>query len=367
MAKQMELPAAFAAAGKDGRGASDSDGLIYKTFGITTKAGSLNEKERSIEVVASTDAIDSYDEIVEQDWDLSRFRQNAEKTGPVLYNHNRASGGLFGGGLRQEETLPIGKAANAEVVDGQLQAKLIFATAAANPFAELVWNQFREGMISAVSVGFRSGEHRREKRGNRDVTVLSKNTLYEISATPIGANPEAHAKNQQPELDSRAFAEDKDMDPEARIKELEQELSTVKASLEAANKAAQDAVTTHKTEIDKRDGEITALKTALVEKTGDLTKITGERDSAVKDRDEARKSLATVEVKALVGKKITPDEVEDYVVDYLADKAKFDKRIAKRPDLHLGDEVSRGAGGDLTTNKSADTADQRLADAISVE
>lgn len=135
------------------------------------KAG---DAARSVDVVASTDAIDSMGEIVEQSWDLKRFKAN-----PVV---------LWAHASREP---PIGKASAVAVRDGKLQCRITFASEKANPRAEQAWNLIQEGMLGAVSVGFRPRSVRKERRDDREVYVLADNELYELSVTPVPANAEA--------------------------------------------------------------------------------------------------------------------------------------------------------------------------------
>src|SRR5689334_6762020 len=93
---------------------------MHRSFGITIKAGWVDDKKRSVRVIASTAAIDSYDEIVEQSWQLERYRSNPV----VLYGHNRV--GFLGLGGAPEKTLPVGYASDVAVVNGQLEATLNF-------------------------------------------------------------------------------------------------------------------------------------------------------------------------------------------------------------------------------------------------
>lgn len=140
---------------------------------------SLNESNRTCDFVASTDTVDSYGEIVDQSWDLGRFNANPV----ILYAHNRSS-------------LPIGRATRCEVVNGQLECTIEFATAAANPMAEQIWQLVRSKMLRAVSVGFIPGKMTTEYRpGFGDVVVLRENKLREISVVTLPANPDALAKS----------------------------------------------------------------------------------------------------------------------------------------------------------------------------
>lgn len=155
--------------------------IELQALAARVRAGS--EEERVCDVIASTAAEDSYGEIVEQSWRLERYLANPV----VLFAH-------------ESDELPIGTAENVRVEDGALRARLRFASAEASPRAEWVWRSLREGTLRGVSVGFVPHGVRFEKRGDRDVMVLSDNELLEISVTPIPANPEALAQ-----LRARAF------------------------------------------------------------------------------------------------------------------------------------------------------------------
>lgn len=146
--------------------------IIRRDFAASTKA--TDEEKREAQVIASTDAVDAYGEILVQDWDLTRYRGN-----PVV---------LFG---HRSDLLPIGYARDVDVKDGKLVATIAFVDASANELAEQVWQGIKQGSIRGISVGFRSKSAKMEKIDGRDVYVLRQNELLEISVVPIGANPEA--------------------------------------------------------------------------------------------------------------------------------------------------------------------------------
>lgn len=181
--------------------------------------------ERWIDVVASTDALDSYDEIVEQSWDLSRFLANPV----ILYAHNSRGESL-------------GYASNVSVVDGKLQMRLNFCDEQANPQAVRVYHQFKQKALRAVSVGFIPRDVRLEMRDGKEVFVLANNLLLEISPTPIGANPEALAK-QHALIRSKALATKNQESPGAeRANHTENDMDEkTKAALDAANIAREAA------------------------------------------------------------------------------------------------------------------------------
>jgi hypothetical protein len=172
---------------RDAEKADMSEPIFYRDMPVNIKAVDL--ESRSVPVVASTEAIDSHDEIVEQDWDLGRFKTNPA----YLWNHNRFAEGV--------NALPLGTAENVRVENrgtpqAALKATLVHASAAANPMAEHVLQSFNEGSLRMVSVGFRPRKIRFEERDGRELAILGDNLLLEISATPIGSNPEALAEQK---------------------------------------------------------------------------------------------------------------------------------------------------------------------------
>ena len=131
-------------------------------------------EERTFTAIASTDTVDSYGEAIDQaSWRLERYNRNPV----VLYAHDSRS-------------LPIGVSTKIGIEAGKLVVTARLATAQANPRAEEVWNCIKEGAICGVSVGFLPKSVRTEKRNGVDVTVLADCELYEISVTPVPANPD---------------------------------------------------------------------------------------------------------------------------------------------------------------------------------
>jgi HK97 family phage prohead protease len=147
---------------------------------LITRAAALrfvSGDERAVDVLASSDTLDAHGTIVEQDWELDEFRANPV----VFYNHEHGE-------------LPIGRAEDIRLEDGALQMRVRFASAEANPRAEQAYRLMREGVLRGVSVGFVPGDVRLEKRDGRDVLVLSRNRLFELSVTPLPSNPDALAR-----------------------------------------------------------------------------------------------------------------------------------------------------------------------------
>ncbi|HKY37139.1 MAG TPA: hypothetical protein VJN18_14440 [Polyangiaceae bacterium] len=105
-------------------------GLSYGP--MYTKA--FDAKTRSVDAVLSSETIDGHGEIIDQaSWQLARYLQNPV----VLYMHSHFD--------------VVGHAQGIKIVDGQLQARIVFAT---TRLAEEVATLFRDGAMRAFSVGF---------------------------------------------------------------------------------------------------------------------------------------------------------------------------------------------------------------------
>jgi len=337
------------------------DGLVRRTFGITVKAGTLDEKRRCVRVIASTDSVDSYDEVVEQDWDKRLGRYN--KNPVVLYNHNRV--GFLGLGGAAADTLPVGYAEDTRMVNGQLEATLCFVDAEANPMAERVWQGFRQGSIRAVSVGFLPHSVYEEKDNDREILHLADNELYEISAVAIPANADAVAlsaghSTERDRLRARArgakttsaAAEpmEKTMDPKELAEKLKAaetknaELSAQVSTLETKLKAAEDGSKTLETSLETAKTALKTAETSLAEKSAELA-------TALSAKGESETKLIEREVEDLVGKKIAPAEKADFIKLRTSDPTLFKSMIAGRPDM----PHTRGVVKEETKTKGSST------------
>jgi HK97 family phage prohead protease len=330
----------------------NDDGLVRRSFGITVKAGSLDEKRRCVRVIASTDSIDSYEEVVDQTWQLARYNKNSV----VLYNHNRV--GFLGLGGAPEHTLPIGYAEDVRMVDGHLEATLCFVDKNANPLAELVWQGFLQGSIRAVSVGFLPHSVYEETENDRDILHLADNELYEISAVAIPANADAvalsadgggkerdrlraRARAANPKSPSaRAEPPENTMDP----KEVEKQLTAAEATITAQKTAIAGLEASVKTAQDAQKTAETALKTAETaletEKT-EHEKAKASLLTATSEKSTSEGKLIEREVDDLVGKKITPAEKVEFLELRKSNPELFAKMVAKRADLVHVREVTK--------------------------
>ena len=292
--------------------------------------------KRSVRVVASSAAVDSYDEIVEQSWDLSRFLANPV----ILWAH-------------QSRSMPIGYASDVGLVSGNLEMTINFVDEKANPMAPQVYESYKQGSMRAVSVGFYPRDVRMEMRDGKEVFVLANNVLLECSCTPIGANPEALAK-QHALIRSKALATKG------------QELRGASASNESPGASASKELPGAERAIATENGMDPKEKAAL-------DAANSEREAAVKalaDEKAKVKRLTASLVKALVEcGRFAKDEIEEQTE--LAEKSfdLFERLAAKRvvrgvevvnakkmpdpPAGGVGEEPGAGAGIDLLDDGEA--------------
>ncbi len=132
--------------------------------------------DRTIHVVASTDGVNRFGYSVDPaGWDLANYLPNPV----VLFDHGDGPDGY----------MPIGRAENVRVEDGQLNATIRFASAAVSPLADRCLAAFREGVLNAVSVGFGPPDP-----DEIDGDVVRRAELWEISVVAVPADPGALRK-----------------------------------------------------------------------------------------------------------------------------------------------------------------------------
>ena len=303
--------------------AEASDELV--TLGITLR--SIDEAARTVDFIASTDAVDTYDEIVDQGtWELDIYRANPV----VLFAH-------------KSRELPIGKSVDVAVRNGRLECRIQFATEDMNPEAEKVWKLIKGQFLRAVSVGFIPRDVKWEKRDGKDVFVLYGNSLREISVTPVPANHEALAKMRARALAGRPAneaprAQENDMD-EKNKQELESQLA-------AATKAIEEAKAKRAEELAAKDAELALAAKALESLQAKAESLTAERDALAVERDALAKEKADLhakmteaEVDALVGDKITPAQKDDFLALAKENRASFDAIVKGLPPLGLNSKT----------------------------
>lgn len=159
--------------------------VLYSRAAVA--ADTLSAESRSVDVIASTDALDAHGTVLRQNWRLERYRANPV----VLYAHDSCE-------------LPIGLASNVRIEDGALRATLTFSTADLNPEADQIWKNIQARVLRGVSVGFWPHSVRFETEDDKEFCVLDDLELYEISIVPVGSNAETLTQMRARALSSRA-------------------------------------------------------------------------------------------------------------------------------------------------------------------
>jgi len=134
-------------------------------------------EDRTLEFIGSTAHVDRFGDIIEvEGWDLKHYRNN-----PVF---------LWAHDYRQP---PIGKAVKVAKVDKGLLFHIKFAAFEEYPFADTIYKLYLGGFLRATSVGFQDLEREpiTDKEGNRTGWRYTRQELYELSAVPVPANPNA--------------------------------------------------------------------------------------------------------------------------------------------------------------------------------
>lgn len=293
----------------------------------------VRDETREADFICSTDALDRYGERVEQSsWRIERFLANPV----VLFGHN-------------SKELPIGQAKNVGVIDGALQATLVFASERANPLAERVWQSIKERTLRAVSVGFVPHTVRFEKEHDQDVTVLADCELFELSVVPIPANHEALAK-----MKAKAIASARNASAAGEETAMDE---TTKAALEAKDKAlaeAQQNVTKAHQDLQTARASVTALEAKAAT-------LTTERDAANERAAKAEAAVVKVELEALVGKKIAPAEVDGLAELAVSNRGLYErqiKAIKDRADMGLLERTIGAEQNGITSSLGSSAADE---------
>lgn len=175
---------------------------VFKNFDF--QPNSINEKERSVVIYASTKETDRMGDIIQPTaFDIKKIN---EKGLPILFNHN--------------PNFPIGKSLWGKINDVGLMLKVYISDK--TQVAKDVWNLVKEGIISGASVGFIPEEWKEIKDGYEFLKV----DLLETSFTPIPANPGAVTlmmkKVESEEFKTLLTEQERDL----RLKELSENMIT---------------------------------------------------------------------------------------------------------------------------------------------
>jgi hypothetical protein len=312
------------------------DGVVRREIDVELRA--INEDERSFEVVASTETLDSHGDVLRQFWDLSRY----EKNGVVLWNHNLA---LYMG-ADAEDTLPIGRG-EARVEGKKLVAKiwLLKGEASEEPLVDKIWRRVKQLVLKAVSVGFRPGQVTRKVNaaGETEFYELGSkdrpNELREISLVPMGSNPDAVAKSiawERKHLSREAAPQAAEGGSPKEKHHMDPELQKALEAKAVAEQKLLDT-TTRASEATERAKK---LETDLTAEKAISTKLSSDLDAARAELKTTKNSNATIVLDGLQGVKFAPaerEELDKLVADVGLDRVK--SLLEKRGDLALTQPV----------------------------
>lgn len=299
-----------------------SDATIYREIEFEV-AKAVDETTRSVEVIASTAALDAHGEVVEQDWDLARYKRNPV----ILWNHNRDVDG-------PSDSLPIGRASNVRVEGGKLKMVITFASKEANELAERVWLLVKEGVLKGVSVGFRPGKITTKIANGKEIYVLSECELRETSFVPVGSNPEAVAKAIDDEHKLFAQFVGSKQAPGAKGNQMDIEIQKALAEEKVARESAEKSLKSAEDKIKSLEGELKSEKA-----------VSSKLEAELKTEREKSAASAVVIVKneldARAGKKFAPAEREEW--EALVKEVGIErvcKLLDMRSDIQLSEPVT---------------------------
>lgn len=147
--------------------------------GYCERAAAQPEPGTPIRFVASTEGVARDGMVIAADgWDLANYEANPV----ILWAHD------YGG-----RTLPIGRAEKVWVDGRKLMADVVFDQN--DPFAVQVEQKYRNGFLSAVSVGWDTKEMQPAK-GMDGAPKVTRAELLDISAVPVPGDPKALKERQ---------------------------------------------------------------------------------------------------------------------------------------------------------------------------
>ncbi len=221
--------------------------MKHKIFTLKTKASSINDDDRTLTAVISTDDLDHHNEITVQDGiDIDEFMTNPI----VLDNHNQ---GAFGEPTNED---PIGKVLEIHKSKNQTEAKIQFTSQDENPVGYQKFLLYKGGYLNAFSIGMQVLEEEQKDLNGAIVNYLNKTRLYEVSAALLPANKEARVKTFNTDDNKKVFDKTKN---NTNISSMDE-----KTLLEQFKSLNDKLDTNHKflTEFaEKVDSKIDALKT----------------------------------------------------------------------------------------------------------
>lgn len=154
--------------------------LSYMSRAFTWQPSTLNEEDRSVEVVIATETpTDVYDpfegKIVKETLKVRGCVLPPTRQLPLLDSHKRFEG----------TTSVIGSVRGIHVEEDKLVGKAYFAS---DPLSQAVFTKVKEGHLTDISVGYIVLDEEKDQEGVRTVTAWK---AFEVSVCPIGADENA--------------------------------------------------------------------------------------------------------------------------------------------------------------------------------
>jgi HK97 family phage prohead protease len=266
----------------------------------------FNQEERWVDVVASTEALDRHNTVIDQaSWNLKAFKKNPQ----IFWNHNQY--GYYGG--RPTDDLPIGRATNIKLENNELSMRIHFATAKVTEMAERVFQGFVEKVLRAVSVGFRPASVEKVEKGDKVHYRLIGCELREVSVVPIGSNPEALARGLAAEDEDLARWAERSIGHEPEGNESMSMTAEEQKLLSDAQRATGTAEANLKSETERAtrlDTELTAERALVVQLKADLAKANQDLTAERAAHATTSAGVLKIELDLRQGKKFAPAERE---------------------------------------------------------
>lgn len=156
---------------------------------ISDEENAINEQDKSIEFIVSTDKLDRHNDIVEAQAVLDAIKRPGEfSANPVaLACHlHRLSDGM-------PPAIGSWDVESAKATKHKVSMRLHFAID--TKLGEEYWKLYSKRHMRAVSIGFHIIDDHEVNEGGVRYWVITKIELYEISAVAVGANPDALSRS----------------------------------------------------------------------------------------------------------------------------------------------------------------------------
>lgn len=155
---------------------NDTDNVAVRKFIDVVKIEELNSNDEKLQLkfkITTADVDRDNDTIVLEGWDFTDFKKNPV----VLWAHSYS-------------TPPVAKAVNIFRDSMSIDSVAEFTPKEMNPFGYMIYQMYKGGFLSAVSVGFQPTDFElaRDREGGMNFT---RQSLMEYSTVPVPSNPHA--------------------------------------------------------------------------------------------------------------------------------------------------------------------------------